>query len=46
MNKAFDMENYLIHLIGRFFASDATLLVQDLCLEDASCPDIAQSTLP
>lgn len=44
--QAFDVANYLIHLIGLYFSTNAQLIEEDLCLEDASCPGIAQTVLP
>jgi hypothetical protein len=37
--KAFDMDTYVVNLIGRFFASAGTEILDDTCLEDSSCGD-------
>jgi hypothetical protein len=43
---AFDMNTFVAHLIGQYFRTDAASLDLNPCLEDISCPDIAQTTLP
>jgi hypothetical protein len=43
---AFDVNMYMIHFMAQFLASDGADLTHDLCLEDASCANIAQTTLP
>ena len=35
--KAFDMDSYLINLIGYYFARGGTVILDDVCLEDLSC---------
>jgi len=36
-NKEFDMDNYMINKIGRYFETRGTEIVDDICLEDNSC---------
>jgi len=33
------MDTYVVNLIGRFFASAGTEILDDTCLEDSSCGD-------
>ncbi len=39
-NKAFDIDTYMINLVGRFFQSNGTIILDDPCLEDNSCVHI------
>jgi hypothetical protein len=36
-SKVFDIETYMINLIGRYFQSNGTIILDDPCLEDSSC---------
>jgi hypothetical protein len=44
-NKAFDMDAYLINLIGYYFATGGKTILDDVCLEDYSC-SFFQSEFP
>ncbi|UCD85705.1 MAG: hypothetical protein JSU92_05800 [Deltaproteobacteria bacterium] len=36
-NRAFDIDTYMINLVGRYFQSNGTIILDDTCLEDNSC---------
>jgi hypothetical protein len=37
-DRPFDVNTYFANLIAHFFASEGTIILDDRCLEDASCP--------
>ncbi|NMB76247.1 MAG: hypothetical protein GYA21_14090 [Myxococcales bacterium] len=37
-NRPFDVDNYFANLIAHFFGSGGKVILDDRCLEDASCP--------
>ena len=37
-SRPFDMDTYFANLIGRYFASGATVILDKPCLQNASCP--------
>ena len=36
-HKPFDMETYVMNLMGRYFMTSGTEILDDVCLEDNSC---------